>query len=204
MREADTARASEGDAHGRALRDVQGMGRVAVAGGRPGWLFLAVAVSALLLDQVSKAVVRASLVPMDSKPLIPGVLYLTHVRNPGAAFGMIPGGRWLFVATSLAVLAGIAVYWFRSEPDRFTGLALGLVTGGAVGNLYDRLAVGRVTDFFDVRVFPVFNIADAAIFIGVVLLLWRLLFARVDEEGTGDRAVAVETPDPDGVGGDGA
>lgn len=177
------------------------MGRVAVAGGRPNWLLLTVALTALLADQVSKAAVRGSIVPMDSRPLIPGFLYLTHVRNPGAAFGMIPGGRWLFVATSLAVLLGVAVYWFRSSPDRFMGFALGLVTGGAVGNLFDRVSAGLVTDFFDVRVIPVFNVADAAIFCGVVLLLWRLLFESDDEESADPGAV--ETPEADVASGDG-
>lgn len=171
------------------------MGRVAVAGGRPGWLLLSVALAALSIDQASKALVRATIMPMDSRPLIPGVLYLTHVRNPGAAFGMIPSGRWLFVATSLAVLAGIAVYWFRSRPGRFMGLALGLVMGGAVGNLHDRILVGRVTDFLDVRVIPVFNVADSAIFVGVVLLLWRLLFASGEEEA----APSVDSPGGEGA-----
>jgi signal peptidase II len=97
----------------------------------------------------------------------------------GAAFGMFPGYQPLFIATSLIVLVVVAAYWRRTHPAEWpVVVALGLVSGGAVGNLIDRAMLGKVTDFFDVAIidFPVFNIADSAIFVGVGMLVFWLLF----------------------------
>lgn len=170
----------------------------------PGRLFWTVATLVLLLDQLSKAVVRvlwsssATQHPLDiivsrfaeplfrpteSLPLIGESLRLTHVRNMGAAFGMFPGYQPLFIATSLIVLVVVAAYWRRARPAEWpVVVALGLVSGGAVGNLIDRAMLGKVTDFFDVAIidFPVFNIADSAIFVGVGMLVFWLLFGPQD------------------------
>ena len=111
--------------------------------------------------------------------LVDGVLRLTFVRNTGAAFGLFPGYQPIFIATSCVVLLVIAAYWRRSRPTAWPiVIALGLITGGAVGNLIDRAALGRVTDMFDFTLidFPVFNVADSAIIVGVaMLILWLLL-----------------------------
>lgn len=159
------------------------MGRGQVALRKFGFALLAVAALTVIADQASKAAVRAYLQPSVSVPIVPGIFELSYVRNTGAAFGMMAGQRVLFILTSLAVLAGIAFVWFRYRPRIwYVVLALGLVTGGAVGNLIDRVVVGRVTDFLYVHFWPVFNVADSAIVVGVAILVVWLLFRRDDSE----------------------
>jgi signal peptidase II len=137
----------------------------------------------LIADQVTKALVRGSLAVGASVPFIDGFMSLTHVRNTGAAFGLFPGRMPVFIAIAMLVLGGIAWVWWRLKPrSAWVVVALGLVAGGATGNLIDRVLAGRVTDFFDVGWWPVFNIADIALDVGVAVLLVWLLFTG-DESG---------------------
>lgn len=109
----------------------------------------------------------------ESVSLIPGIVHLTHVRNPGAAFGILPNQQIIFLIVSIAVILFILFYYYKGAvktTDRLTTVSLGLVLGGAIGNLIDRTVSGRVTDFIDFRFWPVFNIADSAIVVGVALL----------------------------------
>lgn len=127
----------------------------------------------LALDQVSKYLVRLYLVPYRLYPVLPPVFYLTYVRNPGVAFSLL--SRWPFLSVFIAVLViPVAVFMYRrfftAEP--LMGVALGMVMGGALGNLVDRLTTGAVTDFLDFRVWPVFNLADSAIVVGVGIIIW--------------------------------
>ena len=156
---------------------VQGSRGIAVEARRPGVLFLGTLAVVVVLDQVVKVIIRDALHPSQSIPVIEGFFHLTHVRNAGAAFGLMPGQRPLFILTSLLVLAGIALYWWRARPKSLVlALSLALVSGGAIGNLIDRVLAGRVTDLFDFRILPVFNIADMAIIGGAVgLFAWALL-----------------------------
>jgi len=126
------------------------------------------------LDLWTKALV--SRLPVgESRPLLDGLVFLTHVRNPGAAFGMLAGRTGLFVALGVLVLVAMP-FILRRTGDLLALLALGAVLGGAAGNLFDRLRTGLVTDFIDVRFWPVFNLADSAIVVGAIVLAWRLLF----------------------------
>ncbi len=139
-------------------------------------------VTVFLLDFISKALVR-QLMPFESSlPVIRGVLYLTHVGNPGAAFGLLANQTGFFVAVTLAVV-GLILYYARQVKDAgsLMHVSLGLQLGGALGNLLDRLRFGRVTDFVDFRVWPVFNLADSAIVIGVALFFW-LMWRQVAAE----------------------
>ena len=133
----------------------------------------------LLIDQLTKSAVSTLLAPGQSVPLIPSVLHLTYVQNTGAAFGLLKGMTALFILLSLVVAVWIIVE-VRSKPalplSRLWALAL--VLGGAVGNLMDRVRHGYVVDFLDVRIWPVFNVADSAVTIGVGLLLLPLLLRR--------------------------
>ncbi len=130
-------------------------------------------------DQLSKFVVVSLMETGQSIPVIENFLYLTYVRNPGAAFGMLPYRTAFFVAVTMVVMVFI-IYYYRSLPQGFglmrVGLALQL--GGALGNLIDRLRSTYVIDFIDFTIFPpVFNLADSAIVIGIMLFLlafWRL------------------------------
>jgi signal peptidase II len=149
--------------------------------------FLAVvAGSVLVLDQAAKALILARLPLGASRPVIRGLFDLTHVHNPGGAFGFLAQARpelrsLLFVAVSI-LAAGMVVYLYRQTPAAQRGFKVGLalILGGALGNLIDRLRFGVVVDFLDFYVgawhWPAFNIADSAITIGVCLFALQALF----------------------------
>jgi signal peptidase II len=131
--------------------------------------------SVVAADQITKAVALATLEDGRSVPLIDGVLHWTLQRNPGAAFGIFQRAPALF--TILAIVISVAIIVASSRVrDRLNSVALGLVLGGALGNLVDRLFRapgpfrGRVIDFIDFRVWPTFNVADSAVVIGALLL----------------------------------
>jgi signal peptidase II len=153
--------------------------RIAVEARRPLAAFWIASVVVLLFDQLTKALIRAWLDPAVSFPVIEGLFHITHVRNTGAAFGLMPGARPLFLATSALVLLGITAYWVVMRPRaRWLVIALALVGAGATGNLIDRMSAGRVTDFLDFILigFPVFNVADIGIVVGVGMLVVWILF----------------------------
>jgi signal peptidase II len=144
---------------------------------RPSWPWL-VAGLTLAADQATKLILRASLAPGESLPLLPPALYLTYVQNTGAAFGMFPGRQLVFIALSLVISVWLVKDLLHPSTSRTVTAAEALILGGAVGNLIDRLWLGYVVDFLDVRVWPVFNVGDSAITVGVVLLLSRALRIR--------------------------
>lgn len=148
-------------------------------------LFLAMAAVAVILDQIVKAWVRSALPKTgDTAPCIPGVLRLLHVENTGAAFSMGEGKGFFFVAIAVAIfiLALLAVW--KEELSVPFALALGAVAGGGIGNMIDRLVQGSVTDFFATQFmdFPVFNVADIFVTLGVICVLICLI-----REGGEDR-----------------
>lgn len=149
--------------------------------------YLLLALAVLVFDQWTKWLVEANLPPLSTKVLIPGFLQLTHVRNPGVAFGMFASGGamsgWVLLAFGILALGLVAIYFTRTRPDQTLLLtALGLILGGALGNLVDRFASGAVTDYVDVFVgthhWPAFNVADSAITIALCLLVWDAFFVR--------------------------
>ena len=128
--------------------------------------------------------------PGESIPLIPHVLHLTYVQNTGAAFGVLRNTGPLLVLVSLAVIVVLTLALCRDDPARETSptarwrrAGMVLMLGGAVGNVIDRLWLGYVVDVVDLRVWPVFNLADSAITIGIGLWLWSML----REAGAGSR-----------------
>jgi signal peptidase II len=188
------------------VHPLQGSGGVTVGLRHPGRVFAATAVAVVIADQSAKVAARSGLTLQQSVPLVPGLLKLTYVHNTGAAFGLLPGKQPLFILTSLLVLFVVAVYWRRARPSAWpVVIALALVAGGAVGNLIDRAIVGQVTDFLEFAFvsFPVFNIADASIFVGVGILMAWLLFGPTDEP-VGDSASPAsegdDRPTADGAG----
>jgi signal peptidase II len=96
---------------------------------------------------------------------------ITNVRNSGAAFGIAPSGTWLFAIASVVVSLGLIIYVARTPSQPWNDAVLGLILGGTVGNGYDRILIGTVTDFVNVHFWPVFNVADSAVSIGVVALI---------------------------------
>lgn len=139
-------------------------------------MFFFIITAVLLIDQGSKAAVQILMYLGESIPVLPPVFYLTYIMNPGAAFGILPNQKVLFITTGILLITGVLVGYRKLPPEKkLLRFSLGLVLGGALGNLLDRLRFGRVVDFLDFRVWPVFNLADTAIFIGVCLLAWELL-----------------------------
>jgi signal peptidase II len=150
------------------------------------WLF-AVATCAYLLDRGSKVLVERGLAGEPPLKVIPGILTLNYTTNSGGAFGLGRSAPWLFAAASILVVTAIVVVSFR-QSRLPVAIALGLILGGALGNLTDRAVngsglSGHVTDFIDLQVWPVFNLADTAIVAGAVLLALSTA-ARDEPEGT--------------------
>ncbi|HSE03643.1 MAG TPA: signal peptidase II [Methylomirabilota bacterium] len=147
----------------------------------------ATALVVLVLDVVTKYLALQRLAPGRPIPVLEGFFALTLVMNPGLAFGMLAetpaGWRWVVALLSIGALAVLAVLGLRMLPTggRLTPLALGLIFGGAVGNLIDRARFGAVVDFLDFHWrgyhWPAFNVADSAISVGVALLALRMLTA---------------------------
>jgi signal peptidase II len=144
-------------------------------------VFFFTALLVIVADQVTKALVRSSLSIGESIPET-GWVRITHATNTGASFGLFQGQSTFFVIVSMIGVAAILAYslfFYRRFPllDRMWGrVGLGLVMGGAAGNLVDRLRFGRVTDFIDFSFWPAFNVADSATVVGVIILAATLLF----------------------------
>ena len=115
-------------------------------------------------------------------PLIDGLLRFTYVRNPGAAFGILEGARWPFVAVSVLAVVGLSYLLLRHELSLRRTIAYSMILAGAAGNLVDRVLYGHVIDFIDVYYgawhWPTFNIADSAITLGAVLLILDALMGH--------------------------
>ena len=122
----------------------------------------------LAADQLTKYAISANFLPGESLPVVPHIFHITYVLNPGAAFGMLEGSRWLFVLIAVAVIGCV---WFMRREIAKSGVmacwGTALFAGGALGNLIDRTTRGVVIDFFDFRIWPIFNVADIAICVGV-------------------------------------
>lgn len=151
--------------------------------------FTMLAIGVVILDQVTKILVLRHLPLHDSVAVIPGFFSLTHVRNPGGAFGFLaqndsPLRHWLFLLAAVFAL-GMILYLYHQTPRSrpFFGFALALIFGGAIGNLIDRLRFGEVVDFLDVYVgylhWPTFNVADSAVTVGVIIFLLHLVTKKV-------------------------
>jgi signal peptidase II len=154
------------------------------------WLPLAISTLVVVADRVSKRLIQHSMTLFDSVSLVPGWLRVVHTENPGAAVGVLAEGNPLLrsavlIGVSAAVLVFVAfALWGRgsSFSTALTRFGLSLILGGAIGNLYDRVLHGAVTDFIEVYhrgwSFPAFNVADSAITIGAILLVLDLLRPR--------------------------
>ncbi len=145
-------------------------------------LVIAIAAIVMILDQVSKYIIGV-FIKSKSLVLIKKVLYLTYVKNYGVAFNMLNNKRFVIILFSVILLALIYNYMKNFKNNKRNIIAFGLVYGGIVGNLVDRLFLGYVRDFIDFRIinYPVFNIADSAIVIGIVLLIIAI-FKKEDLE----------------------
>jgi len=154
-----------------------------------------IALTVFILDRLTKWLVIRHIVLEDNVPVIPGFFRLTHLENPGAAFSLFADSpsalrTGLLIAVSVTALAVVALLlWFRRNTFNFTTVALALIMGGALGNLWDRLSDGKVTDFLDFYIgahhWPPFNLADSAIVVGALLLMLRMLRKDKHTEAAG-------------------
>ena len=155
----------------------------------------------VILDQISKYVIKSTMYLYESVEFIGDFFKITYIENPGMAFGVQIGNKFWFSFLSIAAVLVVLIYLIRLPNDKHLfRFALALIMGGAIGNLIDRLLVGRVVDFLDVEFFdisipafnflfinfpgysltrwPVFNIADSAVTCGMILIAWLILFQK--------------------------
>jgi signal peptidase II len=131
----------------------------------------AVLVAVVIVDQVTKALVRGGIDVGQEDSILPAIS-LVHVRNTGVAFGAFSGGGLVVVALVSVALAALLFYFVTHLDKRLIWLPTGLLLGGSVGNIIDRVRDGAVTDFVKLPAWPAFNVADMAITFGVLVLLW--------------------------------
>ena len=133
-----------------------------------------VMIGVVVLDQLTKALVRSTLDRGESHTVIPGLIRIVDVRNDGVAFGVLAGGGAL-VTIVIAAALGALVFYFATHADRpLAWLPTGMLLGGALGNIIDRVRDGAVTDFVKLPHWPAFNVADISITLGVLVLLYVL------------------------------
>ena len=136
---------------------------------------LGIGILVFIIDQLVKHLVVSTMHLGQSLPVIKGIFHITYVLNPGAAFGMLEHQRWFFILVALAaVLLGAAFYKKLQQESFLMRSGAGLLLGGAVGNLADRIQSGLVVDFLDFSIWPVFNIAHIAICAGAGILIFDI------------------------------
>lgn len=144
-------------------------------------LFWLIAVITLGLDRLTKYWVTTRMSSGQTIPIIKDFFHLTFLENPGAAFGMLANRTWFFILITVFVL-GCIVYlvYTTAQNNTWMLLALGLVSGGALGNLLDRIQTGLVIDFLDFRGIwsYIFNVADMGVVVGVIILAWRIILVE--------------------------
>ena len=141
-------------------------------------LFVLIALVVFALDRITKSLVMAN-VPFGTEvAVVDHIVGIANVHNSGAAFGFAPAGTMFFFIASTVVAIGLAIYVARHPGDLRTDTILGLIMGGTLGNGFDRIVHGTVTDFINFHFWPVFNVADSAVSIGVVALIAGYLLRK--------------------------
>ena len=160
------------------------------------WIYFLIIAGVVLLDQLTKQIVLRTLEVGQSVDLIPGVFRFTHVKNPGAAFGILQDNRWIFIVLSLVAVAAITFYLVKYRPKNpWMYVPLTMIAGGGIGNMIDRLFYGEtfgnglVVDFLDFCAFPdlwhwIFNVADAFVVVGAGILFVYLIMEIIKEGKT--------------------
>lgn len=136
------------------------------------------------IDRWSKYYIESHMWPGMSIAVVDNIFHITYVLNPGAAFGILEYQTGFFVIVAIAMV-GAAIWYYPRIPSKYRllRLGIGLQVGGAIGNVIDRIRYGYVVDFLDFRIWPVFNVADMAIVIGVSCILITVLYIMRKEEG---------------------
>ena len=148
-------------------------------------LWLVCTVVCIVLDQLTKWLTVTYLKPRYTVPIIKDAIHLTYVENTGASFGMLKDHRWVFMTVSVVMIIGIVVFLaFQKKIPTMMGLSLGMILGGGIGNMIDRIMLGYVVDFIDFRLinFAVFNGADSFICVGAAILFVVVLKADTESD----------------------
>lgn len=144
---------------------------------------LAIVFFLILADQAIKFLVVSLMELGESIPVFAGIFHITYIENPGAAFGLFANQRLIFIVAGVLVIAAACLMYRRLMSEKaIIRWGVALLLGGAVGNLIDRLRIGGVIDFLDFRIWPVFNIADIGICVGVALLMYALIYDTKKEK----------------------
>ncbi|TYR82650.1 lipoprotein signal peptidase [Priestia megaterium] len=149
-----------------------------------------IALAVIFIDQLTKWTVVKEMELGESITVIENFLYITSHRNRGAAWGILQGQMWFFYAITIVVVIGLIIYIQKlKKEDKWFGIALGLMLGGAIGNFIDRVARKEVVDFINTYIFsydfPIFNVADSALVIGVAIMFILTLFeGKTKKEST--------------------
>lgn len=136
----------------------------------------------IIADQATKYWIQSRMTYGESWPVITDIFHITYILNPGAAFGILENKTWFFIAVAVVLLAGVAFIYPRLPTNPMVKLGTSLLVGGAVGNLIDRVRIGYVIDFFDFRIWPIFNVADICIVCGVACVAYFLLLVPNETE----------------------
>lgn len=150
--------------------------------------YFLIVVGVVALDQLVKRIIVANLSLAQSIPVIQDIFHITYIRNTGAAFSLMDGMQWFLVLFPvLLVVAAVAFLIIKRKSAHPLLLAsVAMIAGGGVGNLIDRIAYGYVVDFFDFRIFPIFNVADIFVCVGCGLMILYVLFFDGKNDGKRD------------------
>ncbi|MGG0589137.1 signal peptidase II [Priestia megaterium] len=144
-------------------------------------LYYLIALAVILIDQVTKWMIVKEMYYGQSITVIENFLYITSHRNRGAAWGILQGQMWFFYLITVVVVVGLIIYIQKlKKQDKWFGIALALMLGGAIGNFIDRVVRKEVVDFVNTYIFtydfPIFNVADSALVVGVIIMFIMTLF----------------------------
>lgn len=147
-------------------------------------LIASIILGSIIFDQATKLLTVYFLEVGETVPLWEDVFHFTYVQNPGAAFGMLSDNRWVFMVVSVVAIVGVLFYLIKYRPtNKLLVISLSMIVGGGIGNMIDRVYLGYVVDFIDVRLinFAVFNIADSFVTVGACILVLYLVLDMVHE-----------------------
>ena len=152
-------------------------------------MIIIVSVISLILDIGSKYYISKNFIVYESKTIIKNFLDITYVKNTGAAFSILKDNTWMITIISLMIIMGVIYYIYKNKPsNNIENIGYGMVIGGALGNFIDRIIYGYVIDFIDFYIFnynyPVFNLADSFICIGVLILLYSIYLGEDNENSS--------------------
>ena len=150
-------------------------------------LYTALILVGIALDQLTKWLAVKFLAPVDTVPIIEGVIHLTYVENPGAAFGMLKDAPWVFNTLSVVAIVAILLYLYAGHAqNKLYAVSLAMIASGGIGNMIDRVALKYVVDFIDFRLidFAVFNGADSFVCVGAGLLILAMVLDIIAEAKT--------------------